>query len=149
MEIQGPKIAQKCYTTTVCMQRTLLQHHHVETVPWGGKPATALCLTSVDQGRSMPGREENRMIGGAGGGLGITTQMPHSLKRRAKHAEVKLNSQTERKKNCPSLLPGCHSFPNLISLKSKSRSFPLSTHHPGQVLQLALLLPSLSTGIQV
>lgn len=100
------------------MQRTLLQHHHVETVPWGGKPAAALCLTSVDQRRSMPGREENRRIGGVGEGE-ITTQMTHSLKRRAKHAEVKLNSQTEGKKNCPSPLPGCHSFPNLLSLKVK------------------------------
>lgn len=67
MEIQGLKIAQKCYITTICTRRALLHHHHVETVPWGGKSATALCFPSVNQRRSMPGREENRTIGGKKG----------------------------------------------------------------------------------
>ncbi len=108
-----------------CNRRALLQHHHVETVAWGGKPATALCLPSVDQRRSMPGREENRMMRGK---KETPRQMHHSFKRRAKHADVKINSQTEGERTALSPLPGCHSFSHFLSLKVKvKKPSPLHT----------------------
>lgn len=116
MEFQGPKIAQKCYTTTIRTQRALLQHHHVETVLWGGKSATALCLLSVEQRRSVPEREQDDEQGVGG------KEQPHkciSFKRRPKHAEVKLNSQTEGERTALSPLPDCNSFPHLLSFKVK------------------------------
>lgn len=67
MEIWRPKIERKCYTTTTCKQRVLLQHHHVENAPWGRQTANALpaspqCQQQVlDQKRSISG-SENRMM---------------------------------------------------------------------------------------
>lgn len=115
MEILGQKIAHKCYITTMCTWRALLQHHHVETVPWGVKPATELCL---------PIASEKVHTGKGTGWWGeeMTTQKYHSVKRRPKHAEMKLNSQTEGERNAFSLLAGCHSFPHLLSLKVKKPS---------------------------
>jgi len=49
----------------------------------------------------------------------MTTEMHHIFKRRPKHAELKLNSQTEGERTLLSPLPGCHSFPHLLSLKVK------------------------------
>lgn len=80
---------------------------------------------SVEQRRSMPGREENRMMGGK---KATITQLHHNFKRKAKHAEVKINGQTEGKRVVLSLLLVCHSFTHLLSLKVKVKmTFPFHT----------------------
>lgn len=90
-----------------------------------GKPATALCLPSANQRRSMQGREENRTGQWRGKGSKTATRMHQSFKRRAKHAEVKLHSQTENGRSALSPLLCCHSFPTFAFFKSLSQeAFP-------------------------
>lgn len=78
-------------------------------------------------------------------------KLPHeciSFKRRAKHAEVKLNSQTEDSRSALSPLC-CHSFPAFAFFNSLSQEASPFPHTTQDKFYLALLLFSLSTAIQV
>lgn len=113
---------QKCYTTTVCTQRALLQHHRVETVPWGRKPATALCLPSVDQRRSMPGREENSMMKGEK--RNDHTNAPQ-FQEKSKTRRGEFKQPKRRQKNCPSSSSWLPQLPTFAFFKSQSQeAFP-------------------------
>lgn len=131
MEIQGPKIAQKCYNTTrsVTPQPYVCRELSYNTTMWrlyrGGGNQPLLSASPVWT-REDPCQEGKR-TGWWRGKKEMTTQMHHSFKRRAKHAEVNLNSQREGKRTAPPPLPGCHSFPHLLSLKvevKKPSPFP-------------------------
>lgn len=112
MEILGKKL-HRSVTSQPCVPRELSYN----TTMWR---ETSHCALSCqwDQKRSIPGREENKMMRGEE----ITTQKYYGFKRRTKHAEMKLNSQTEGERNAFSLLAGYHSFPHLLSWKVKKLS---------------------------
>lgn len=112
---------QKCYTATreLSYTTTTWRLYHGE----GNQP---LLSASPVWTREDPCQEGKR-TGWWGEKRETPRQMHHSFKRRAKHADVKINSQTEGERTALSPLPGCHSFSHFLSLKVKVKK-PSSFH---------------------
>lgn len=91
---------------------------------------------SVDQRRSMSGRDENKTM------RGKKKQPSHKCTTISREKQNMLRSKQMAKKKARELsfllfLPATASHICFLQ-KSKSRCLSLSTHHPGQVLQLIL-----------